>query len=68
MTIEENLRAIVREEMRPVELKLTLMASLIQQLCKELDESRCPARSTIATFPSDARRGNFTLVVDRPGP
>ena len=46
MTIEECLRAIVREEMRPVEIKLSLMASLIQQLCKEIDESRCPASTT----------------------
>jgi hypothetical protein len=46
MTIEESLRAIVREEMRPVEIKLSLMASLIQQLCKEIDEGRCPASTT----------------------
>jgi hypothetical protein len=50
MTIEECLRAIVREEMReemrPVEIKLSLMASLIQQLCKEIDENRCRASTT----------------------
>jgi hypothetical protein len=40
MTIEECLRKIVREEMRPVELKLSLMASLVMQLCKELDAQK----------------------------
>jgi hypothetical protein len=40
MTIEENLRAIVREEMRPVEVKLSLVASLLQQLCREMDGCR----------------------------
>ena len=42
MSIEECLRAIVREEMRPVELKLSLMASLVLQLCSELE---CPTPS-----------------------
>ncbi len=48
MTIEESLRAIVRAEMRPLEIKLSLVASLIQQLCKEIDqlEGRCPASTT----------------------
>ena len=59
MTIEECLRAIVHEEMRPVEIKLSLMASLIQQLCKEIDENRCHA-STTSMSASAGTRGNST--------
>ena len=59
MTIEECFRAIVREEMRPVEIKLSLMASLIQQLCKEIDENRCPA-STMSMLVSVGTPANST--------
>jgi hypothetical protein len=56
MTIEDSLRAIVREEMRPVEVKLSLVASLLQQLCNELDQCRISITS-YATF--HRRSGDF---------
>lgn len=37
---QEVLRAVVREELRPIELKLSLVASLVMQLCKELDAQK----------------------------
>ena len=62
MTIEECLRAIVREEVRPVEIKLSLVASLILQLCRELE---CPTPSTSrdqTDFQKDA--GNVVSISD----
>jgi len=50
----EEMRAIVREEMRPVELKLTLMASVIHELCRQFDKW-----NTTFTSPSGAKPDNF---------
>jgi hypothetical protein len=61
MTIDDSLRALIREEMRPLEIKLSLMASLIQQLCQEIDQQtgRCPAHTT-CMLAFAAKRGNST--------
>ena len=60
MTIEDSLRAIVREEMRPVEVKLTLVASLLQSLCQQVDRLAECQTSTTFTSPIDVPRANFT--------